>query len=172
MPVSCCSHIPIQPAPRRSQCPSAGVSPGALPMPVPRQAFLPVWRRLDLPVRLLILTPLLGSVGAVDGDVEFQDNEVMHRAVNDRTSGHGVGEYELPLGKDQTGGDDQRRASTAFSELSAQDCREQFFLEGVQHCRWPDVQRYPQVRCYRVHQFGGAVAVAYQQFRQRALVRQ
>ena len=32
---------------------------------VPRQAFLPVWRQLDLPVHLLILSSLLGNAGTI-----------------------------------------------------------------------------------------------------------
>ena len=64
---------------------------------VPRQAFLPIWRQLFLPIHLLIPTPLLGSVGAIAGDVEFQDDGVMHHPVDGRRGGHGVGEDALPL---------------------------------------------------------------------------
>ena len=65
---------------------------------VPRQAFLPVWRQSVLPVHLLGLTPLLGGVGAVAGDVKLQDDGVMHHPVDGRGGGHGVGKDALPLG--------------------------------------------------------------------------
>ena len=62
-------------------------------------------RRLFLPVHLLLLTPLLSDTCPVAGDVEFQDDRVMHEAVYGRGSSHGVGEYVLPLGEDQVRGD-------------------------------------------------------------------
>ena len=64
---------------------------------VPRQLYLPVWRQLGLPVHLLGLAPLLGSVGPVAGDVKLQDDGVVHHPVNRRGGGHGVGKYALPL---------------------------------------------------------------------------
>ena len=39
---------------------------------VPRQAFLPIWRQLFLPVHLLIPTLLLGGDGPVAGDAAAQ----------------------------------------------------------------------------------------------------
>ena len=67
---------------------------------VPRQPFLPIYRRLVLPVHLLgrsSLAALLGCVSPVAGDVEFQDDGVVHDPVDGRSGGHGVGEYALPL---------------------------------------------------------------------------
>ena len=55
---------------------------------VPRQAFLPV--------RLLVLTALLGSIGAVTGVVELQDDGEVDHPVNRRGGGHRVGEDALP----------------------------------------------------------------------------
>ncbi len=63
---------------------------------VPRQAFLPVWCQLDLPVHLLFLTPLLGGISPVAGDVEFQNDGVMLHLVDGRGGGHWVGEDALP----------------------------------------------------------------------------
>ena len=56
---------------------------------------------LVLPVDLLLLAALLGRIGAVAGDVEFQDDGVMHRPVNRSGGGHGVGEDAFPLQEDQ-----------------------------------------------------------------------
>ena len=71
----------------------------------PCQPFLPNCRRLVLPVHLLgrdsigwgcsSRAALLCCVGAVAGDVEFQDDGVVHRPVDGRGGGHGVGEDEL-----------------------------------------------------------------------------
>ena len=44
---------------------------------VPRQALLPVWRQIVLPVHLLGLAPLLGSVGVVAGNVKLHDDGVV-----------------------------------------------------------------------------------------------
>ena len=44
---------------------------------------------------------LLGSVGAVAGDVKLQDDGVMDHPVDCRGGGHGVGEDALPLREDQ-----------------------------------------------------------------------
>ena len=55
------------------------------------------WRQSVLPVHLLGLAPLLGSVGAVAGDVKLEDDGVMDHPVNRRGGGHGVGEDALPL---------------------------------------------------------------------------
>ena len=49
------------------------------------------WRQSVLPVHLLGLAPLLGSVGPVAGDVKLQDDGVVHDPVNRRGGGHGVG---------------------------------------------------------------------------------
>ena len=75
---------------------------------VPRQIYLPVWRQSVLPVHLLGLDALLGSVGAVAGDVKLQDDGVMHHPVNRRGGGHGVGKDALPLREDQVRRDTQR----------------------------------------------------------------
>ena len=74
---------------------------------VPRQPFLPNCRPLNLPVHLLgrgsigcgrsSLAALLCGIGPVAGDVEFQDDGVVHHPVNRRSGGHGVGEDALPL---------------------------------------------------------------------------
>ena len=56
---------------------------------------------LVLPVHLLGLGPLLGSVGAVAGDVKLQDDGVMDHPVDGRGGGHGVGKDALPLREDQ-----------------------------------------------------------------------
>ncbi len=68
---------------------------------VPRQAFLPIWRQLVLPVHLLFLAPLLCGVGSVAGDVKLEDDGVVHHPVDGRGGGHGVGKDALPLGEDQ-----------------------------------------------------------------------
>ena len=57
--------------------------------------------QLFLPVHLLGLTPLLGCIGAVAGDVKLQDDGVVHHPVNRRSGGHGVGKDAFPLGEDQ-----------------------------------------------------------------------
>ena len=62
---------------------------------------LRVPRQSVLPVHLLGLGALLGSVGAVAGDVKLQDDGVVHDPVNRRGGGHGVGEDALPLREDQ-----------------------------------------------------------------------
>ena len=67
----------------------------------PASSILAGWRQLVLPVHLLFLTPLLGSIGAVAGDVELQDDGVMHHPVDGSRGGHGVGEDPLPLREDQ-----------------------------------------------------------------------
>ena len=54
-----------------------------------------------LPVHLLGLAPLLGCIGAVAGDVKFQDDRVMDHPVDGRGGGHGVGKDVLPLREDQ-----------------------------------------------------------------------
>ena len=59
----------------------------------PRQSFLPV--------HLLCQTPLLGSLGAVTGDVKLQDYGVVHHSVNRGGGGHGIGEDAFPLREDQ-----------------------------------------------------------------------
>ena len=63
--------------------------------------YLCRFRRLFLPVHLLLLTPLLSQSCPVAGYVEFQDDRVMHDAVDGRRGGHGIGEDVLPLGEDQ-----------------------------------------------------------------------
>ena len=55
------------------------------------------WRQSVLPVHLLGLDALLGSVGPVAGDVKLQDDGVVHDPVNRRGGGHGVGKDALPL---------------------------------------------------------------------------
>ena len=84
--------------------------------PVPRQPYLPVWRQLVFPVHLLGLAPLLGSVGAVAGDVKLQDHGVVDHPVDGRGRGHGVGTVTLPLGDGQARGDAQGPALVAFVE--------------------------------------------------------
>ena len=70
--------------------------------PVPRQSYLPAgWRQSVLPVHLLGLAPLLGSVGPVAGDIKLQDDGVVHHPVNRRGGGHGVGKDALPLREDR-----------------------------------------------------------------------
>ena len=54
---------------------------------VPRQLYLPIWRQSVLPVHLLSLTPLLGCISPVAGDVELQDDGVVHDPVNRRRGG-------------------------------------------------------------------------------------
>ena len=58
---------------------------------VPRQAFLPVRRQSVLPVHLPFLTPLLGCVGAVAGDIELQDHGVVDHPVDGGGCGHSRG---------------------------------------------------------------------------------
>ena len=67
----------------------------------PASTIFAGWRQSVLPVHLLGLAPLLGSVGPVAGDVKFQDDGVVHDPVNRRGGGHGVGKDALPLGEDQ-----------------------------------------------------------------------
>ena len=90
----------------------------------PRQPFLPNCRRLVLPVHPLgrsSLAALLGCVSPVAGDVEFQDDGVVHDAVNRCGGGHGVGEDALPLREDQVGGDAQRPALVALGDQGEKD---------------------------------------------------
>ena len=68
---------------------------------VPRQLFVPNSRRLVLPVHLLWLSPLLGCISPVAGDVKLEDDGVVHHPVDGRGGGHGVGKDTLPLGEDQ-----------------------------------------------------------------------
>ena len=44
---------------------------------------------------------LVGRVGAVAWDVEFQDDGVMHHPVNRSGGGHGIGKDALPLREHQ-----------------------------------------------------------------------
>ncbi len=79
----------------------------------PRQPFLPIYRRLVLPVHFLgrsSLTALLRCVSLVAGDVEFQDDDVVDDPVDGSGGGHVVGGYALPLGEGQVGRDPQRPA--------------------------------------------------------------
>ena len=63
----------------------------------PASTIFAGWRQSVLPVHLLGLDALLGSVGAVAGDVKLQDDGVVHDPVNRRGGGHGVGKDALPL---------------------------------------------------------------------------
>ena len=67
----------------------------------PASTIFAGWRQSVLPVHLLSLAPLLGSVGPVAGDVKLQDDGVVHDPVNRRGGGHGVGKDALPLREDQ-----------------------------------------------------------------------
>ena len=93
------------PACRRRCIPPAqldGVALGRQRLGVcPASTIFAGWRQSVLPVHLLGLAPLLGSVGPVAGDVKLQDDGVVHDPVNRRGGGHGVGEDALPLGEDQ-----------------------------------------------------------------------
>ena len=71
------------------------------PPPCPASTIFAGWRQSVLPVHLLGLDALLGSVGPVAGDVKLQDDGVVHDPVNRRGGGHGVGEDALPLREDQ-----------------------------------------------------------------------
>ena len=62
----------------------------------PASTIFAGWRQSVLPVHLLGLDALLGSVGPVAGDVKLQDDGVVHDPVNRRGGGHGVGEDALP----------------------------------------------------------------------------
>ena len=84
------------------------VTPNAIPRPhrsdnppCPASTIFAGWRQSVLPVHLLGLAPLLGSIGPVAGDVKLQDDGVVHDPVNRRGGGHGVGEDALPLREDQ-----------------------------------------------------------------------
>ena len=70
-------------------------------IPCPASTIFAGWRQSVLPVHLLGLDALLGSVGPVAGDVKLQDDGVVHDPVNRRGGGHGVGKDALPLGEDQ-----------------------------------------------------------------------
>ena len=50
----------------------------------------------------LVLSPLLSDVGTKAGDIEFQDEGMVHSPVDGRGSGHGISEDMLPLGEDQS----------------------------------------------------------------------
>ena len=76
-------------------------APSTLGTFCPASTIFAGWRQSVLPVHLLGLDALLGSVGAVAGDVKLQDDGVVHDPVNRRGGGHGVGEDALPLGEDQ-----------------------------------------------------------------------
>ena len=67
----------------------------------PASTIFASWRQSVLPVHLLGLDALLGSVGPVAGDVKLQDDGVVHDPVNRRGGGHGVGKDALPLREDQ-----------------------------------------------------------------------
>ena len=67
----------------------------------PASTIFTGWRQSVLPVHLLGLDALLGSVGPVAGDVKLQDDGVVHDPVNRRGGGHGVGKDALPLREDQ-----------------------------------------------------------------------
>ena len=67
----------------------------------PASTIFAGWRQSVLPVHLLGLAPLLGSVGPVAGDVKLQDDGVVHDPVNRRGGGHGVGKDAFPLREDQ-----------------------------------------------------------------------
>ena len=71
------------------------------PYTCPASTIFAGWRQSVLPVHLLGLDALLGSVGPVAGDVKLQDDGVVHDPVNRRGGGHGVGEDALPLREDQ-----------------------------------------------------------------------
>ena len=82
---------------RRRACPRKGTWWASCPA----STIFAGWRQSVLPVHLLGLAPLLGSVGAVAGDVKLQDDGVVHDPVNRRGGGHGVGKDALPLREDQ-----------------------------------------------------------------------
>ena len=67
----------------------------------PASTIFAGWRQSVLPVHLLGLDALLGSVGPVAGDVKLEDDGVVHDPVNRRGGGHGVGKDALPLREDQ-----------------------------------------------------------------------
>ena len=60
----------------------------------PASTIFAGWRQSVLPVHLLGLAPLLGSVGPVAGDVKLQDDGVVHHPVDCR----GVGRWR-PAGR-------------------------------------------------------------------------
>ena len=78
-----------------------GVSQQTVGKWCPASTIFAGWRQSVLPVHLLGLAPLLGSVGPVAGDVKLEDDGVVHDPVNRRGGGHGVGEDALPLREDQ-----------------------------------------------------------------------
>ena len=67
----------------------------------PASTIFAGWHQSVLPVHLLGLAPLLGSVGPVAGDVKLQDDGVMDHPVNRRGGGHRVGKDAFPLREDQ-----------------------------------------------------------------------
>ena len=77
------------------------LAPGLNHRPCYPARFLPVTRvnyicRFVLPVYPLCLTPLLGRIGPVAGDVKLQDDGVVHHPVNRRGGDHGVGKDAFP----------------------------------------------------------------------------
>ena len=90
---------------------------------VPRQALLPIWRQLSLPVHLLCLATLLGCVSPVAGDVELEDDGVVHHPVDGCGGGHEVGKDALSLGENRVRGYTQGRSFVAFAYESEEDFR-------------------------------------------------
>ncbi len=59
-------------------------------------------------------SPLVGGLGPVAGDVEFQDDRVVHDAVDRRRRGHGILEDPVPLRKHEVRGDHDALALVAY----------------------------------------------------------
>ena len=89
----------------------------------PASTIFAGWRQSVLPVHLLGLAPLLGSVGPVAGNVKLQDDGVVHDPVNRRGGDHRVGKDAFPLREDQVRRDAQRPAFVAFGNQGEEDFR-------------------------------------------------
>ena len=56
-----------------------------------------------------------GALGAVAGDVEFEDRGVVYDAVDGGGGGHGVAKDAVPLAEHEVAGDDQRAPLVSLS---------------------------------------------------------
>ena len=132
---------------------------------VPRQPFLPIYRRLVLPVHLLgrrsvgvgrgSLAALLCCVSPVAGDVKLQDDGVVDYPVNRCGGGHGVGEDALPLREDQVGRDAQGPAFVAFCDEGEEDLGLLSTLGQV-----AEIVQEQEVEVVQLAQLSGQVEVA------------
>ena len=82
----------------------------------PASSILAGWRQVDLPVHPLFLTPLLGSVGAVAGDVGLQDVEVVCETVQQAAGETPRTKHFGPFVEGEVGGDQDGAPLVALAE--------------------------------------------------------